>query len=65
MTKSFEPEDDDLETEENEVDCTSCDGTGNCQDCVSGFVDEEETEECETCEGTGDCQECDGNGIEQ
>lgn len=55
MAKMVEP---DSDIEFDEVDCGSCNGTGECQDCDS------EDEDCGSCDGTRDCSDCDGSGTE-
>ena len=38
------------------IECTECDGTGDCDSCGGEGTD------CDTCDGTGDCISCGGDG---
>lgn len=39
------------------IDCTDCDGSGNCNECQDNL-----DERCFSCDGEGICQECNGEG---
>jgi len=48
-------------TETRQVDCYSCEGSGNCPECAGlGIID---GEPCNACDGTGKCSRCNGEGV--